>query len=396
LALENKRILYFVPEWPATTSGILHSTVLAEAAFVQQYIGECYFVGTDNSEQKAEGAEAGILKNYGIRSKIVNCYSNQYGIVSIHKTLSQCLKRSWSAIMEFAPTHIWVDTYLTVMQARKMARTSRSLVVFDMPAIYAEEIALRHGYGLRYYITNILEKRAVRSSDRISGVSEKLKKRVGLWADREDMVVIPCCYDEKKFVFSNQSRAIIRKECGFGDSDVVVCYCGGLSKWQRVDDIIRLCIRLSENKGDCKFLFMTQEKEKMQFLVANAGLPELKYRIKNCLPHEVPANLSAADCGIIMRDDVTVNNVASPIKIGEYLACGLPVILTKGIGDYSEMIQSSGCGLVLDEGKDIAVQVIDYLANADFGQLREKTQVLAKQMVSWAAQLEKLKYLYRL
>lgn len=60
--------------------------------------------------------------------------------------------------------------------------------------------------------------------------------------------------------------------------------------------------------------------------------------------------LSAANAGIIMRKDVTVNNVESPIKVGEYLACGLPVILTKGIGDYSASLPKAGVALLLSDG----------------------------------------------
>jgi len=40
--------------------------------------------------------------------------------------------------------------------------------------------------------------------------------------------------------------------------------------------------------------------------------------------------------------------VASPIKFGEYLCCGLPVIMTPGIGDTEEIIEKHRIGRLLD------------------------------------------------
>jgi glycosyltransferase involved in cell wall biosynthesis len=37
----------------------------------------------------------------------------------------------------------------------------------------------------------------------------------------------------------------------------------------------------------------------------------------------------------------------SPIKLGEYLACGLPVVSTSGCGDYDWLIQSEAIGAVV-------------------------------------------------
>jgi glycosyltransferase involved in cell wall biosynthesis len=392
--LGHKKILYFVPEWPTTASGVLHSTVLAEAAFVQRNIGDCFFVGTDISEQKAKEATDLVLESYGIRSNINGCYSNQYGFLSVHQTISSALKRSWSAIMEFSPTHIWADTYLTVMKAKKIAKLCKSMVVFDLPAIYCEEIAMRHGYGPRYHLTRILEKKAIMTAGRISGVSNQLKHYVQRWTGRDDMIVIPCCYNEKKFYFSRDCRNQIRGEYGFRPDDIVVCYCGGLSEWQRAEDIVKLCTQISLRKENFKFLFLTQELDRLRSMLVDFGLQEAEYRIRSCLPGEVPAYLSAADCGIIMRDDVPVNNVASPIKIGEYLGCGLPVILTKGIGDYSEMIAKTDTGLVLDENGDMARQIVDFMKNADLSAIREKAARLARDTMSWQAQASRLNELF--
>jgi hypothetical protein len=42
-----------------------------------------------------------------------------------------------------------------------------------------------------------------------------------------------------------------------------------------------------------------------------------------------------------------VNEVASPVKFGEYLASGLPVVMSAGIGDYSELVRRKKVGVIL-------------------------------------------------
>jgi glycosyltransferase involved in cell wall biosynthesis len=47
-----------------------------------------------------------------------------------------------------------------------------------------------------------------------------------------------------------------------------------------------------------------------------------------------------------------VNRVASPVKFAEYLHAGLPVVLTRGIGDASGWVREHGLGVVLERPWD--------------------------------------------
>jgi glycosyltransferase involved in cell wall biosynthesis len=65
-------------------------------------------------------------------------------------------------------------------------------------------------------------------------------------------------------------------------------------------------------------------------------------------PAEINAFLNAADLGIILRDNVMTNRVASPTKLAEYLLAGLPVLASDHIGDYSEFIRENRLGCVVN------------------------------------------------
>lgn len=53
--------------------------------------------------------------------------------------------------------------------------------------------------------------------------------------------------------------------------------------------------------------------------------------------------------GLLLREKSLVNEVASPTKFAEYMLCGLPCILTEGIGDYSRLAREHDIGTVIND-----------------------------------------------
>jgi hypothetical protein len=55
---------------------------------------------------------------------------------------------------------------------------------------------------------------------------------------------------------------------------------------------------------------------------------------------------------------------AVPTKIGEFLASGRPVIVSNGIGDLDQMLESTGTGVIIDEGsslEDLAKRITELI-----------------------------------
>jgi hypothetical protein len=70
---------------------------------------------------------------------------------------------------------------------------------------------------------------------------------------------------------------------------------------------------------------------------------------RNVSVKQVPEYLIAGDYGLLIREETVTNNVASPVKFAEYLACGLQVIISKNLGDYSHFVKQNRCGHMVDE-----------------------------------------------
>src|SRR4030095_7939176 len=78
-----------------------------------------------------------------------------------------------------------------------------------------------------------------------------------------------------------------------------------------------------------------------------AGLTEHDFVIEAASPAEVPVYLRHARLGISFRKPSFAQIAASPTKIPEYLAAGLPVVCNAGIGDMDELIEREQVGVVL-------------------------------------------------
>ena len=67
----------------------------------------------------------------------------------------------------------------------------------------------------------------------------------------------------------------------------------------------------------------------------------------------------------------------SPIKTGEYLACGLPVIIPEGISDDYQEMEEKGIAITMkgnDSFIETAIKVKSYLQINDLQKIRNQAQ----------------------
>jgi len=69
-------------------------------------------------------------------------------------------------------------------------------------------------------------------------------------------------------------------------------------------------------------------------------------------PQEVPSELQLSDLGLAFREPSFSQAGVCPIKVGEYLLCGVPVVANGGIGDLDAVLRPAFASVVatLDEG----------------------------------------------
>jgi glycosyltransferase involved in cell wall biosynthesis len=230
-------------------------------------------------------------------------------------------------------------------------------VIYDCRGIESEELLYMQGASYTNASENLRQtvdwfdnqqRTAARNADGIVCVShamvEYISAKNGVSTDK--CLVMPCCPDVDRFESAAVRRLEMRRKLKLEDR-FVVAYCGSLKSWQLPDHCLNLFLRLRAIEPTSHFLAITTQPQAMQEMADKLSIPFDRMTVVSVPHDEVPAYLAAADAGLLLREKSPVNQVASPVKFGEYLASGTPVIMSDGIGDYSELTQRENVGLVL-------------------------------------------------
>jgi glycosyltransferase involved in cell wall biosynthesis len=230
-------------------------------------------------------------------------------------------------------------------------------VIADLRGAVSDEVGqgrglLAKGFGgyLRSFYQQ-MERQVVERADAILCVSDAFKEFLQTRYDVKNLMIIPTYVDTSRFSFSPSLRQLYREKLRIADRTVLT-YSGGVAPWQRIEDTINLFIKLEENAVDLFMLFLTQEPARLKKMVGGKIHPN-DFTILQVPHREVPGYLSAADVGVLLREDRLTNHVAAPIKFSEYMCCGLPCILSKNIGDTAQVIREGRAGIVLDSEREV-------------------------------------------
>lgn len=117
-----------------------------------------------------------------------------------------------------------------------------------------------------------------------------------------------------------------------------ICYIGSID--QRFDlDIVRWCV---ERLPDYRFLIVGRNLNPAACEVL-AACPNVEIR-PPVRPAEVPGIIAQSDAGIIPYTRTEINKFVYPLKINEYLAVGIPVVITDfaELGEFAPLVTVAG------------------------------------------------------
>jgi glycosyltransferase involved in cell wall biosynthesis len=247
-------------------------------------------------------------------------------------------------------------------------------IIFDVRGLMAEEYVDANHWkadGVPARLTKSMEARVLRAADGVVTLTDALWAEMKDWpsvkAQRSIHLTIPCCIDLDKFRFDEAQRTALRAELGLTDRFVLV-YSGSIGGWYMTDEMAAFFSALKQKKKDAVFLWITHgPHEIVRASMAKLGLSETDYQVRKAASSEMPRYLNAADAGLSFYRPGVSRLGTSPVKLSEFLACGLPVVLNRGIGDSDRFITEENLGALVDEFNEAeyarAVAVLDRLAS---------------------------------
>jgi glycosyltransferase involved in cell wall biosynthesis len=113
------------------------------------------------------------------------------------------------------------------------------------------------------------------------------------------------------------------------------------------------------------------------------GVDDDHFSIRSAESSQVASYLSAADVGVAFYKPALSRLATSPVKLTEYLACGLPVIVNAGVGDSDDLVTRERVGaLVRDfneqEYENAATAIESFITDAE--ETRRRTREVAERL----------------
>jgi glycosyltransferase involved in cell wall biosynthesis len=262
-------------------------------------------------------------------------------------------------------------------------------MIFDVRGLMAEEYVdaehWREG-GVPYRLTKTAERRILTATDGIVTLTERIWPIIREWEGLRGRdvhhEVIPCCVDLSLFKFSDEARARRRRELGLGDQFTVV-YSGSLDGWYLTDKMADFFANYLTVNRAAHLLWLTNgSPARISELMKDRDIGTSNFSVLSVSVADVPSYLAAADAGLAFIKRCVSKIASSPTKNGEYLACGLPLILNAGVGDSDALINDWKAGVLVEEFSEAEYMQAGRTIEAMVGQpgVRRKIRLVAEQL----------------
>jgi glycosyltransferase involved in cell wall biosynthesis len=206
--------------------------------------------------------------------------------------------------------------------------------IYDFRALVAFESWYRNRNIFRLFFLFLLEGFAYYTAHQVNAVSKKLSQKLQKFYKKSRCInIVPCLADKVEK----------RKE---GDTESYnFVYIGGTSKWQCIDQMFSLFAKIKKYIPNSTFTVYTKKED---IISSYADKYDLEISCLYVEQEQVFTELKKYDFGFLLREKHIINEVASPIKFLEYLSAGVIPIVTKWVGDYSEIVAEKDIGVIAD------------------------------------------------
>lgn len=254
-----------------------------------------------------------------------------------------------------------------------MKRRHRLPFLYDMRAFWPDERAeggawdqskLLYRAIFRYFKARQLE--LLNSADQIVTLSDEGRRAVlamDEYRNTAPITVIPCCADFDAFTLPRAAeRDRHRAALLLAADDRLLIHLGSIGCNVLLGEMLDFFSHYRERHPGAALLFLTPDDDGTILAAAGQrGIAE-QVHVRSATREEVPGWIGAADLGLFFVRPVFSKKAASPTKLGEMLAVGLPVVTNGGVGDVAAILADVAAGVVIERFDAAAYrQAIDRL-----------------------------------
>lgn len=282
------------------------------------------------------------------------------------------------------PSLVHVRSYVPALMATWARRFTGGSLIFDIRGFWADERIEggiwpqnRLPYRLLYRVAKACERKFFATADAVVTLTHASLPQIEKWTYPRQIpvVVIPTCTDISRFEDSQERP-----------DGPHLTWCGSVGTWYRFDLAAPLAAALRRPLD-----VVTQQPD-----AARAILGSAEASLQSVPPSEIPFVLHAGDIGLSLCVGTFSKTASAPTRFAEYLAAGMPVIVTPGIGDLVEIVERYQVGVVLggDQDDDVRSAALRALELAGQPETRERCRRTARELFDVAVGSRRYDELY--
>lgn len=281
-------------------------------------------------------------------------------------------------------------------------------VIFDTRGLVAEEGVLIGAYregSVSYRFWKFIEKHLLNASDAVVNVSDNFTEHVKLMCANSSIHTIYTGVDTKVFVHDPEKRIRAGQQLGISDSVKVLVYAGSLGEkgWHSPDLLAEVYCAFKPCFAESRLLIIsTSDPQVISARLEQRGVDRDDYLI---VPghslEEVSFYLQRGDYAAFSYREIhgtiekTISRTVIAIKTGEYLACGLPLIVNRNAGAAADLVEKYSVGVVFTPGGVTAITEGIQQIERDYRAVSQKCRNVALDYFDYEKNSQKYLEIYR-
>jgi hypothetical protein len=203
--------------------------------------------------------------------------------------------------------------------------------------------------GIKYRISHWLEMKIGREAEIVVCTTRHMVSHLQQAGAKGRIYRLPTSVDEHLNVFNAGARDLIRRELGLQDKTVLI-YPGKFGGMYRTTSAIAFMKAFLDINSTAHVLVITDhDLPEIKKWMKEAELPSHRLTLLSSVSlTRLPQYLSAADIGLVNYKNFESRKYCSPVKVGEYLMCGLPYIVQRGTSEDDEYAEKNHVGIVVE------------------------------------------------
>jgi hypothetical protein len=271
-------------------------------------------------------------------------------------------------------TIVHCRSYLSAIVGLAMKKRFGTKFLFDMRGFWADERVEGKIWNLENPIYKRtfdyfkkLESKFISQADGIVSLTQKGKVVMESWPswqkNKVEIDVIPCCADLNLFdpakINPNQQNDL-RKELKITAGNFILGYVGSIGTWYMLSEMLDFFKVYQTKNPEAIFLFVTNENPSVIIQKAESkGIDQGKLRIVSSSRDKMPLHISIFDFSIFFILPSFSKQASSPVKQGEIMGMGVPLLCNSGIGDSDQIVNKYQSGIVLNSLTDESYSKIE-------------------------------------